>query len=321
MQTSQVYLTEHPTVESNFADDVIQGLSKNPKSIPPKYFYDAKGSQLFEAITTTNDYYPTRTELEILKVHANDIASYIEPGCILIEPGGANFSKVRLLLSALRPSTFIPADISTQHLRAAAEALAKDYGWLKIHALGTDFVHNIDLPENFPRQNRLCFFPGSSIGNFNPEDAMQFLATIAKMLGPNGNLLIGVDLKKDSAVLNKAYNDSQGYTAAFNLNLLNRINQELEANFNLDAWSHHAFYNSEKSRIEMHLSSKLAQSVMIKDYEFSFEKDETIHTENSYKYTTEEFTKLVSQSGYQHQKTWLDENNLFSVNLYSVVSS
>lgn len=318
MQAAKVRLTEHHTVQSNFELDVIQGLSKTPKSIPPKYFYDEKGSKLFEAITKSQDYYPTRTEVEILRSNANEIAEVIKPGCVLIEPGGANFEKVKLLLNELRPNVFIPVDISTQHMLNAAKKLAQEYDWLDIHALGTDFVHNLELPAGLPNHHRVAFFPGSSIGNFHPEDAQKFLATLAKMLDQNGYLLIGIDLKKDHEILVKAYNDSQGYTAQFNLNLLSRINRELSANFDLSAWRHEAIYNADKSRIEMHLFSQQEQTVVISDNEFNFAKDESIHTECSYKYSTEEFHKLAKQAGFINQQTWIDQNQLFSVHLFSV---
>lgn len=307
----------HPTV-SDLLRDVIQGLANNPRAIPPKYFYDQRGSELFDSITKTEEYYPTRKEIKILRENADDIAKRIGTGSLLVEPGGGSCSKVRILLSGLQPCAYVPMDISKDHLWAAAEQMSAEFPWLEIHAACTDFTVNMNLPKDMPVGTRVAFFPGSSIGNFNPSQAVDFLATIAQMVRVGGYLLIGVDLKKDKDILEQAYNDSSEVTARFNMNLLARINQELSANFNLPAWQHVAFYNDALSRIEMHLKSLQKQTVNIDGQEFHFAKDETIHTENSYKYSVKEFQNIAEQAGFEFEHIWTDDQGYFSVQLYTV---
>jgi dimethylhistidine N-methyltransferase len=318
MSTQNIQFHDLHSSRDEFLDDVLKGLSRQPPMIPPKYFYDAKGSKLFDAITLLDEYYPTRTETAILRQNAADIAAHIGTGSLLVEPGGGSCEKVHILLEGLRPCAYVPMDISRDHLQLAAEELAIEYPWLEIHAACTDFTRQMDLPESIPAGKRVAFFPGSSIGNFDPADAVVFLRAIADLVGIGGYLLIGVDLKKDKAVLEAAYDDRDGITAQFNLNLLQRINDELGGNFTLANWSHRALYNDQLGRIEMHLVSAIDQSVEIAGQRFEFRSGMTIHTENSYKYSVEEFIQVAEQAGFGPDKLWLDEHNLFSVHLFSV---
>jgi dimethylhistidine N-methyltransferase len=299
----------------DLAEDVLTGFSRAQKSIPPKYFYDAEGSRLFDAITELPEYYPTRTETAMLHEYADEIANKAGTGHLLVEPGSGSCSKARILFEGLQPCAYVPMDISRDHLRVAAQEVAIDFPWLEVHAACTDFTRLMTLPPNSPEGRRLAFFPGSSIGNFDPDAAVGFLGMIADMVGPGGQLLIGVDLKKDKAVLEAAYDDAAGITAAFNLNLLARINRELGADFDLAQWRHRALYNEAQGRIEMHLVSRVAQQVSLQGQTFRFAEDETIHTENSYKYTVAEFRDLASQAGFTTDTVWLDDDCLFSLHL------
>ncbi len=301
--------------ESNFAIDVKTGFSKKPVSIPPKYFYDAIGSKLFDDITQLDEYYPTRTEIAILKTHANEIANMIGTGSVLLEPGGGSCTKIHILLDGLKPKAYVPMDISSTHLKAASEDLADKYVDLEIHAVCTDFSREMLVPKTAPEGTRVVFFPGSSIGNFTPIEAQKFITTIAQLVGQNGLFLIGVDLKKDKRILEAAYDDASGVTAAFNLNLLARMNKELNANFKLEQWRHKALYNEKLGRIEMHLVSNCQQSVTILGDTYDFAMAESIHTENSYKYSVEEFKALAQKSGFASKHVWLDPKQLFSVHL------
>ncbi len=319
MSKGSVYFHNFHPIESNLYDDLVAGFEEKPRCIPPKYFYDQTGSQLFDQITHTKDYYPTRTERCILRDNLNDIVSRLPGNSVLIEPGGGSCSKVKLFLNELRPFAYVPMDISEVHLNLSSEALAEEFPWLTVHAVCNDFTADISVPDELPMNNRVVFFPGSSVGNFHPEDATTYLSKIATLVGNGGQLLIGVDLKKDKEVLEKAYNDQEGVTANFNLNLLTRINRELKSNFELEGWQHFAYYNNQENRIEMHLKSLYQQVVNIRDCEYYFEENECIHTENSYKYSIEEFQSLALRSGFRSDNVWVDENNLFSVHLFSVI--
>ena len=327
MSNNKLQFHDLHTLRSDFANDVLQGLAKRPASIPPKYFYDTKGSQLFDAITELPEYYLTRTETTILQANMDEIAQHIGTGSLLIEPGGGSCAKVHGLLEKLQPIAYVPMDISRQHLQWAVEELATTFPRLDIHAVCTDFTQVMALPPTAPKATNVVFFPGSSIGNFDPKGAVEFLTSIAQLVKSGGYLLIGVDLKKDTAILNAAYNDAQGITAQFNLNLLHRINRELNADFDLSSWQHKAFYNEQAGRIEMHLVSLRQQQVQIGNAKhensiFEFASGETIHTENSYKYTTEEFVTMAQQAGFQTTAPsavqWVDADNLFSVYLFRV---
>ena len=316
MTSNKIQFHDLHATRSDFAEDVLRGLSHRPASIPPKYFYDAKGSQLFDAITELPEYYPTRTEIAILTENAAEIARHVGTGSLLVEPGGGSCAKVHILLEGLQPCAYVPMDISKDHLRLAAKELAAAYPWLEIHAACTDFTQQMQMPPTAPKGTHVAFFPGSSIGNFDPEGAVGFLQSIAELVGEGGYLLIGVDLKKDRLLLEAAYDDAAGITAQFNLNLLTRINRELEADFNLENWTHKALYNEQLGRIEMHLVSRCAQRVRINESVFYFSEDETIHSENSYKYSADEFIRLAAGAGFQSDALWIDKDQLFSVHLF-----
>lgn len=305
----------HP-IQANLHDEVLRGLSQPARSIPPKFFYDERGSQLFDDICGTPEYYPTRTEIAILEQHIADISNCIGAQCILVEPGSGSSEKVRKLLDEVRPQAYVPMDISKEYLLSAAEQLAVEYPWLDIHATCIDFTKTMTIPVQNKQARTVAFFPGSSIGNFEPNSAVRFLKNIADIVKPSGGLLIGVDLKKETAVLNAAYNDIRGVTAEFNLNLLHRINRELNANFDPHKFDHHAFYNQAKSRIEMHLISNDKQEININGEIFRFHKGDGIHTENSYKYSVDEFELLARLAGFKLVNCWTDADDLFSVHYY-----
>lgn len=301
-----------------FHDDVIQGLKLAQKRIPPKHFYDERGSRLFDAICATQEYYPTRTEMAILEDNCEDICKLLGPDCVLVEPGSGSSQKVRLILDRLEPHTYMPLDISSEHLKTTASGLASEYPDINITAACIDYTQQITLPDYPDGRRSVAFFPGSSIGNFEHEDAVKFLRNLATLVKPRGGLLIGVDLKKKSSILNAAYNDRDNITAQFNLNLLTRINTELKADFKLDRFEHLAFYNEKQGRIEIYLVSTCNQLVTVAGHRFKFSEGESIHTENSYKYTINEFQSLALKAGFTLQKTWTDAARLFSVQYYDI---
>ncbi|MEA3303294.1 MAG: L-histidine N(alpha)-methyltransferase [Pseudomonadota bacterium] len=301
---------------TDFHTEIIRGLGSTPRFIPPKFFYDERGSQLFADICKTEEYYPTRTESAIIRDNLEEIVQQLGSDCLLVEPGSGESAKVRQLLEVLRPFAYLPMDISSDFLQQEAQKLAAEFPWLDVHAVCTDFTTSMTLPYTTEEMQRVAFFPGSTIGNFEPEDAETFLRDIACMVGNDGGLLIGVDLVKSDKILNAAYNDAAGVTAAFNLNLLRRINRELGANFTLDQFAHKAFFNREKSRIEMHIVSKVAQQVSIADCCFEFAAGETIHTENSHKYTIEDFQAMARRAGFEPVKVWTDAEKLFSLQFF-----
>ncbi|MDE1950078.1 MAG: L-histidine N(alpha)-methyltransferase [Burkholderiales bacterium] len=296
---------------SAFTADLLAGLRSRPRRIAPKWFYDAAGSRLFERICELPEYYPTRTELAMLAAHAQELARRVGPGAEIVEFGAGASRKVRLLLDALAaPRRFVAVDISGEHLAGAAAALRDDYPGLEVETVVGDFSADLDLPP--PRGCRIGFFPGSSIGNFDPAAAVALLRRFAGWL-EGGALLIGVDLVKDPALLHAAYNDSQGVTAGFNLNLLVRANREAGADFDVDAWAHSAFYNPPLQRIEMHLVSRRRQAVEVAGERFEFDEGASIHTENSYKYTAEGFAALAQQAGFGTGAVWIDPARRFSL--------
>ncbi len=305
----------HPE-QSDFYGEVVSGLQATPKVIPPKFFYDELGSNLFEQICQLPEYYPTRTEREILSSNAREIASIIGTHSYILEPGCGSCEKIKILLETLKPRAYVPMDISKDFLQKSAQAISDAYPWLDVHAACVDFTAPMQLPFCPDDEHKLAFFPGSSIGNFEPKYARQFLRQVANMVGAGGGLLIGVDLKKEEHLLRDAYNDNAGVTAEFNLNLLSRINDELDADFNLDHFNHHAFYNADVGRIEMHLISQKSQKIKVGDHIINFSKGESIHTENSYKYTVKEFQRLASEAGFVPVKVWTDEDDLFSVHYF-----
>jgi L-histidine N-alpha-methyltransferase len=304
--------------EENFRDAVFAGLGREPKTLPCKFFYDAKGSALFEEICEVPEYYLTRTEIGILEDYAGEIARYIGAHCRLIELGSGSSRKVRILLEALEaPAAYVPVDISREHLREAAARLAADFPDLSVVAVCADYTRPFALPPLPGRPGkRVGFFPGSTIGNFEPDAVVRFLAHCAELLGPEAEMLVGVDLKKEPAILNAAYNDRAGLNAAFNLNLLTRINRELDGDLNVARFEHVAFYNEEEGRMELYLKSLADQTARIAGRHFRFAEGERIHTENSYKYAIPEFRALASRAGFRAVHTWTDQNNLFSVHYF-----
>ncbi|GAB7129459.1 L-histidine N(alpha)-methyltransferase [Silvimonas sp. JCM 19000] len=308
---------EAHTAQAAFGQDLLAGLKRSPRSVPAKYFYDAAGSALFDLICDLPEYYPTRTELKILTDNAAEMAAQIGPDAELIEFGAGSLTKVRLLLDAFEPinapTRYLPIDISGEHLENAAQRLRTLYPRLSVSPVVADYMQPMALPATAsPHGRRVGFFPGSTIGNMEPDEALSFLHSTAELLR-GGGLLIGVDLVKEPARLHAAYNDAQGVTAAFNLNMLRRANLELGATFNPAGFSHYAFYNPVLQRIEMHLISKRDQTVTVLGQRFSFREGETIHTENSHKYTIDSFRNLAVQAGFRAGPTWTDAENLFSV--------
>jgi dimethylhistidine N-methyltransferase len=308
----------HEAEEDDFYRAVIDGFRENPRSIAPKFFYDQEGSRLFAEICELPEYYPTRTEKMLLEDHAAEISVLAGDGCFLVEPGSGNCDKVRTLLESLRPAAYVPLDISCEHLQLAAADIARMFPWLDVHAVCTDITAEVSLPFIPADAARMVFYPGSSIGNYDPLAAVELLADLAGIAGPAGSLLIGVDLRKDHAILNAAYNDSQGVTAAFNLNLLQRINRELGGNFDLKAFEHHAFYSDVAGRVEMHLISLRRQTVTIDGHRFEFNAGDNIHTENSYKYTVTGFQQLAADAGFEPCAVWCDAAGLFSLHFLRV---
>ncbi|GCF09511.1 L-histidine N(alpha)-methyltransferase [Dictyobacter arantiisoli] len=299
--------------------EILQGLRKPYKELPSKYFYDEVGSQLFDRITEVDDYYLTRTESLILQQQIEAIAAALGPQCMLIEYGSGSSIKTRQLLDHLvDPIAYVPIDISREHLLQASLTLAHAYPTLEILPICADYTSAFALPQpSRPGKRKVAYYPGSTIGNFDSEPAKRFLSQIAQTCGKGGGLLIGVDLKKDFAILHKAYNDCDGVTAQFNLHLLERLNEELASNFQLDQFGHYAFYNPGQGRIEMHLVSLQKQEVQFGDETITFDNFESIWTESSYKYTLDEFRQLANSTGFQVEHVWLDPQQLFSIQYLS----
>ncbi len=307
-----------PEPDLSFREAVIEGLARPQKAIPSRYFYDERGSTLFEQICSLEEYYPTRTEIAILEACCAEIGRILPPAAAVIEMGSGSSTKVRALLDCLRaPSAYVPVDISREHLIASARSLAEAYPQLTVVPVWGDFARSLAMPV-LPEAPRVIFFPGSTIGNFTPDGAVALLAGWSGHIGLGGHLIIGVDLKKDPQRLEAAYDDAAGVTAAFNLNLLARANRELGATFDLDAFAHRALYNAEKGRVEMHLVSGAEQCVRVEDQPFDFTAGETIHTENSYKYTIGEFQELARAAGYHSLAVFTDSDTLFSVHVLQV---
>jgi dimethylhistidine N-methyltransferase len=298
-----------------FRDDVFAGLSRPQKDLPPKYFYDAAGCALFEAICGLPEYYLTRAELALMRAQAGEMARQLGPECALIEYGSGSGRKTRILIAATAPVAYIPIDIARAELKATAAGIAREFPRVRVMAVCADYSRALALPEleGLTARRRVGYFPGSTIGNFTPAEAAAFLALAREQVGAGGVLLIGVDLKKDPGRLDAAYNDSRGVTAAFNLNLLARINRELGADFDLSAFRHRAFYDGMLGRIEMHLESVKAQTVSIGGRAIAFREGETIHTESSYKYSVREFQALAAGAGLAPRECWTDPERLFSV--------
>lgn len=301
---------------SEFYKDVIEGLTSKQKYLPSKYFYDETGSDLFEKICGLDEYYPTDSEVSIMQNEIDKIAGVMGPRVQLIELGSGSSMKTRLLLEHCEDlAMYVPVDISGAFLQMTAATLRTDYPDLNIHPVAADYTAAFEIPVSTRAAKRVIYFPGSTIGNFTRERAEQFIKRLSTILGPGDGLLIGVDLKKEVGVLEAAYNDSRGVTAEFNKNILTRINRELGANFDLGQFQHRAFYNAKEGRIEMHLESLKDQVVQINGTQVKFEKGETIHTENSHKYTIEEFEEIAGES-FHRQNTWTDDRDYFSVHYF-----
>ena len=296
-----------------FRRDVTAGLSAPRKSVPAKYFYDAEGSRLFETICDLPEYYPTRTEIALLRAVAGEISRHIRPGASLVEFGSGASIKTRLVLDAApQLGAYVPIDISETALSQAARAIAADYPNLRVSPIAGDFTGRLVLPEAIRARPIVGFFPGSTIGNFTPDEAAHLLARSRSLLGQGASFLVGADLVKPIETLLAAYDDSQGVTAAFNKNLLARINRELDGNFDLDSFDHRAVWNAEESRMEMHLVSRRDQQVAIGEDVFTFAEGETIHTENSYKFTPEMIADIAGRGGWRVETAWISDAQPFA---------
>lgn len=303
-----------PEVES-FRDEALSGLQRDQKKIPPKFFYDERGSKLFDQICELDEYYPTRTEMAIMREQVGKMARVIGKDVLLVEYGSGSSLKTRILLDHLdRLAAYVPIDISREHLMKAARELAADYPDLPIIPVCADYTSSFEVPTPNGEVRRVVgYFPGSTIGNFEQDDARAFLRQIAQQIHPDGGLLIGVDLHKDPEIIEAAYNDEEGVTAAFNKNLLRRMNRELDATFDLDQFRHRAVYNADRQRIEMYLVSTSDQQVEVAGETIPFEKGETICTEYSHKYTLDSFAEMAASAGLSVERVWTDEDDLFSV--------
>lgn len=308
----------HPKKES-FREEVLAGLGKTQKELPAKFFYDKRGSELFDQITRLPEYYLTRTEIEILDQNAEEMVRLMGENFLLVEFGSGSSTKVRILLDQMQgKAAYTPIDISLLYLKESAQALGDAYPEVQVTAVCADYTKPFLIPEGEKFEKRVVFFPGSTVGNFEPHLARKFFRDTARRLRQNDTMLIGVDLQKDRRILNAAYNDSAGITEAFNKNILQRINRELGADFDLDKFNHAAFYNEKENRIEMHLRSQGVQRVTLTSDSFAFRNEETIHTENSYKYTVGSFHELLRGTGFEPEKVWTDPQNLFSVHYLKV---
>jgi dimethylhistidine N-methyltransferase len=309
----------HPD-ESTMLEDVLAGLEAESKWLSSMYFYDERGSKLFDEICELPEYYPTRTELTIMEDNIGDICDLLGPHAMLVELGSGSSVKIRILLEHMDdPAAYVPVEISRDHLMMSAEALAADFPGIEILPVCADFTAPFELPEPAtPPLRNIVYFPGSTIGNFDPEDALDLLKIMRQLAGHGGGVLIGVDLEKDQATLERAYNDASGVTAEFNLNVLDRLNRELDADFDRSAFQHEAVWNERLHRIEMHLVSMRQQGVRIGDRTIAFHEGETIHTESSYKFTLERFAELAAGAGLRVEKVWMDDRKLFSVQYLEV---
>jgi len=302
--------------ESLFLKDILNGLAQNPKSIPPKYFYNEIGSKLFQAICELDEYYVTRTEMAILQKAKHELSEMIGTQAQLIEPGSGAGEKIQVLLSTLKnPNAYIPIDISAETLFQSSQIIQNLFPGISVLPIKGDFFHSFQLPQasNNHSKKRVIFFPGSTIGNFLENEIKVFLANMLAILQPGDLLIIGIDLLKEKAIIEAAYNDSKGITAEFNLNLLHRINQELDGKIDPATFAHRAIFSSTKKRIEMHLVSLIHQTLKIGSHSFTIKKGETIHTENSTKFVLSEFKQLVEGVGFTHQKNWIDRKEYYSV--------
>lgn len=313
-----ILIDRHPE-STHLREEALAGLTSTPKFLPAKLFYDTAGSALFEEITQQPEYYLTNAELSILSKHGEDIARQIGPGAIVIEYGSGNSRKICTLLDRLpQVRAYVPVDISREFLAQAADHITKRYPTLSVIAICSDYTKPLELPVEASTSPRVVVFLGSSIGNFEPLSAVQFLRDASQPLGPGDGLLIGVDLKKSPHLLDRAYNDGRGVTAAFNQNILKRLNHELGASFHLESFQHRAFYNPRQGRVEMHLISLVPQTVQVAGVDIALAQRETIHTENSYKYTVDELHHLALLAGLNPRATWVDSDRQFSLHYLAV---
>ncbi len=303
-----------------FLDDVIKGLKSTPKTLPCKYFYNKRGSELFDEICELEEYYPTRKEMGIMSQYSQYMADIIGPKCQLIELGSGSSIKTKLLLHSLKsPVSYVPVDISKKHLQEAALSIDEQFPHIPVQPVAADFTAEFQVPDApQPAAKRVVFFPGSTIGNFKHDDAVQLLYQMSLIVGQGGGLLIGVDLKKDKDTLEAAYNDNLGVTAKFNKNILHRMKDELHAEFDPALFEHRSIYNEAEGRIEMHLVSRSRQTIRLNGQEFRFSEGETIHTENSHKYDLTEFKYIALLAGFHRFVTWTDDDDLFSVQYYEI---
>jgi L-histidine N-alpha-methyltransferase len=314
--SSPLYSNLAPINASGIVEDVLCGLTASRKTLPPKLFYDDEGARLFEQICTLDEYYLTRTELSILRQSVREIADRVGPRAALVEYGSGAGVKIRLLLDALHaPAAYVPVDISHEQLARVSSELAGDYPGVAIRPLCADYTRPLSLPHLPEHERRLAFFPGSTIGNFHPAEAAAFLRRIRRAVGSGGMLLLGVDRRKDAATLNAAYDDRHGITAAFNLNVLRRINRELGADFDLSCFRHKAFFNECAGRVEMHLEAVTAHEVDVGGTRIAFTRGETIWTESSYKYDREQLATVTTAAGFGVERLWTDADDRFWVAL------
>lgn len=302
-------------------EEVLEGLRGAQKTLSPKYFYDELGSQLFDQITRLPEYYPTRTETALFEQHSTDIARHFAGEVTLIEYGSGSSRKIRALLEGMKPAAYVPLDISGEYLETSAKTLQADYDWLDIYAVCADYSQPIELPAEIPRNQPMAFFPGSSIGNFTPPAAAEFLRRVRSLVGNDGKLLVGIDRKKPKAILEAAYNDAEGVTAAFNLNVLAHLNRELDGNFDANNFVHRAIYSEDIGSIQMFLESTRAQTVQLAGSTINFAAGEHIHTENSYKYHPEEFVQLAASAGWVEEMHMTDADDHFSVFLLAAANA
>lgn len=314
--SDRVHFYDHKPAVADMRGEVLAGLSANPRHLPPKYFYDARGSRLFDAITCLPEYYVTRTEIGLLKRYAGEIAAEVGAAPFLVEYGSGSTLKIRLLLEALRPVAYMPLDISREHLQRSATELALRFPWLAVHAACMDYTREVGLPWYPEGHRRVAFFPGSSIGNFEPEQATAFLRRIRDTVGADGALIIGIDLDKDAAVLEAAYDDCQGVTAAFNRNILAHINRELGGDLQPGRFLHRARYDAGQRRVEIHLESSVDQIATVAGTRIPFRAGERIHTENSYKYRLSEFGSAAASAGLRLRRSWSDARDYFAIALF-----
>jgi dimethylhistidine N-methyltransferase len=317
-----VAVLDREPAKLSFLEETIAGLSQTPKTLPCKFFYDEHGANLFQNICELPEYYITRTELAILRLHGSEMAALLGSQIELIGLGTGAGTKTRILLNELKePAVYVPIDISIEQLQKSTARFREIFPQLEILPVCADYLERFDLPlPRKPSSRSVVYFPGSTIGNFEPNTAREFLRRIVELAGEGGGLLIGVDLRKDRQILEAAYNDKEGVTAAFNLNLLARANRELGADFDLNSWRHRAVYNEIEGRIEMHLISASDQTVHLEDRTFHFAAGETIVTEYSYKHSPEGFISLAREAGFEFVRMWSDDARLFGVFYFTVAS-